>query len=69
MFRLEGLLKPMLEASLSAGDRRYHFVAPRLAPVAGAALYAAKLANTVLTAGSVEELVRVGGGSPDKELE
>jgi N-acetylglucosamine kinase-like BadF-type ATPase len=69
MFRLEGLLKPLLEASLSAGDRHYRFVAPRLTPVAGAALYAAKLAHTVLTDDGVAELVRVLGSSSDKELE
>jgi N-acetylglucosamine kinase-like BadF-type ATPase len=59
MFRMEGLLKPMLEAALSSGDRCYHFVAPRLSPVAGAALYAAKLAHSVLTEDSLTELARV----------
>jgi N-acetylglucosamine kinase-like BadF-type ATPase len=61
MFQLEGLLRTMLETSLNAGDRRYHFVAPRLTPVTGAALYAAKLADTVLPDDGVKELERVLG--------
>jgi len=62
MFRLEGLLKPMLEAAVGAGSRRYEFVAPRLSPVAGAALYAAKLAGSALTAESVDRLARSAEG-------
>jgi N-acetylglucosamine kinase-like BadF-type ATPase len=58
MFRLEGLLKPMFETALGAGARRYEFVAPRLAPAAGAALYAAKLASAALTVEGVSALVR-----------
>jgi N-acetylglucosamine kinase-like BadF-type ATPase len=58
MFRLEGLLKPMLEVAVGAGSRHYEFVAPRLSPVAGAALYAAKLAGAGLSAESVEKLAR-----------
>ena len=65
MFRLEGLLKPMLEAALGAGEHRYEFVVPKLSPVAGAALYAAKLAGTALSAESVAALARsVEGSSP-----
>lgn len=56
MFRLEGLLKPLLEAALLAGERCYEFVMPRLSPVAGAALYAAKLAGAPLSVGSVAAL-------------
>ncbi len=56
MFRLNGLLKPMLEAALGTGDRRYDFVAPRLPPAAGAALYAAKLAGVALTPEFIEGL-------------
>lgn len=63
MFRLEGLLQPMLEAALGGGDRCYEFVTPRLPPVAGAALYAAKLAGAALAEESVVELARaVGSG-------
>ena len=69
MFRLEDLLKPMLEAALSSGDRRYLFVAPRLSPVAGAALYAAKLAHAALTQDALAELARVLGSSSSKDLE
>jgi N-acetylglucosamine kinase-like BadF-type ATPase len=57
MFRLDGLLTPLLEAALGAGDRRYEFVAPRLPPSAGAALYAAKLAGVELTPKFVAALV------------
>jgi N-acetylglucosamine kinase-like BadF-type ATPase len=65
MFRLAGLLQPLLEAALGAGERRYAFVAPRLSPVAGAALYAAKLAGAPLSAGSVAALARsVEGRAP-----
>lgn len=65
MFRLEELLKPMLEAALSSGDRNYRFVAPRLPPAAGAALYAAKLAGASLSEESVSNLTRLleGGGA------
>jgi N-acetylglucosamine kinase-like BadF-type ATPase len=58
MFRLEDLLQPLLENELCAGDRSYEFAAPRLAPVAGAALYAAKLAGTPLCADSISQLAR-----------
>ncbi|HWG71374.1 MAG TPA: BadF/BadG/BcrA/BcrD ATPase family protein, partial [Steroidobacteraceae bacterium] len=58
MFRLEGLLRPMLETELTAGDRCYEFVEPRLAPVAGAALYAAKLAGAPLPGESIAALAR-----------
>jgi hypothetical protein len=63
MFRLEGLLKPMLEAALGAGERRYEFVAPRLSPVAGAALYAAKLSGAPLSVESIAALARSAEGS------
>jgi N-acetylglucosamine kinase-like BadF-type ATPase len=60
MFRLAGLLKPMLEMALGANERRYRyeFVAPRLSPMAGAALYAAKLAGVPLAVESVGALAR-----------
>jgi N-acetylglucosamine kinase-like BadF-type ATPase len=58
LFRQAGLLQPMLETALRSGDRTYGFVAPRLAPVAGAALYAAKLAGAPLSAESVASLAR-----------
>jgi N-acetylglucosamine kinase-like BadF-type ATPase len=58
MFRLDRLLTPLLEAALRLGDRRYEFVAPRLPPSAGAALYAAKLAGAALTPELVARLAR-----------
>ena len=63
MFRLDGLLQPLLETALGAGERRYEFVAPRLSPVAGAALYAAKLAGAALSTGSIAALARSVEGS------
>jgi N-acetylglucosamine kinase-like BadF-type ATPase len=50
MFRMDGLLQAQLEAVLQCGDRRYEFLAPRLPPSAGAALYAAKLAGAATPA-------------------
>ena len=58
MFRLDGLLAPLLEAALELGNRRYEFVAPRLPPSAGAALYAAKLGGAALSAQFVAGLAR-----------
>jgi hypothetical protein len=58
MFRLEGLLKPRLETALAGIERRYEFVEPQLAPVAGAALYAAKLAGAPLPVESIAALER-----------
>jgi N-acetylglucosamine kinase-like BadF-type ATPase len=69
MFRLEGLLTPMLEAALGGTDRSYEFVVPRLPPAAGAALYAAKLAGAMLSPGSVAELARSLESGDLKELE
>lgn len=64
LFRLEGLLQPMLQAALSAGDRSYEVGAPQLPPAAGAALYAAKLAGSALTPESLAELARTLDGDP-----
>jgi len=58
MFSLQGLLAPLLEASLSAGNQRYEFQAPRLPPMTGAAIYAAKLAGVVLTPEFIESIAR-----------
>jgi N-acetylglucosamine kinase-like BadF-type ATPase len=58
LFRLgETLLQP-LRAALAGGGREYEFTAPRMRPGAGAALYAAKLNGTPLTAAAVNELMR-----------
>jgi N-acetylglucosamine kinase-like BadF-type ATPase len=58
MFKLNELVKSPLEAVLGAGDRHYRFLAPRLPPVAGAALYAARLAGAPLEPDSVAALER-----------
>lgn len=68
MFRLEGLLRPMLETELTAGDRCYEFVEPRLAPVAGAALYAAKLAGAPLPVEATAALARSLDSGAVKDL-
>ena len=68
MFRLEGLLKPMLEKALGAGERSYEFVEPRLTPAAGAALYAAKLGGTPLASESVSELARRLGSGVGEDM-
>ena len=63
MFRLAGLLQPLLATALGSSERRYEFVAPRLSPAAGAALYAAKLAGAALSVESVAALARSVEGS------
>jgi len=68
MFRLEGLLQPLLEKALGAGERSYEFVEPRLTPAAGAALYAAKLGGALLASESVSELVRRLGSGPVEDV-
>jgi N-acetylglucosamine kinase-like BadF-type ATPase len=62
MFLLDGLLKPLFEAALKQGGRRYDFVTPRLPPAAGAALYAAKLAGFALPPEFIAGLVRSTDG-------
>lgn len=61
MFKAGSLLTPLLEAALAQSGRCYEFIAPQLAPWAGAVLYAAKLAGTPLTAQAVGELKRAHG--------
>ena len=51
----ELLLEPFL-ANLSRDTRRYRVVSPRLPPVAGAALYAAKLSGAPLGAAAIGRL-------------
>ena len=53
----ETLLGPLREA-LDAGTRPYAFLAPKLTPVAGAALYASRLGGTPLSPRATEELTR-----------
>jgi N-acetylglucosamine kinase-like BadF-type ATPase len=63
MFRSNELLQPMLEAALRGSARCYEVVVPRLVPVAGAALYAAKLTGTALTAEGIETLAHSPEGT------
>jgi len=58
MFQQQELLLRPLQARLARAPGRYRVVAPRLSPVAGAALYAAKLSGNPLGYGAVDELER-----------
>ena len=61
----QGTLTSLLAAALKTGARRYEFTAPRLAPRAGAALYAAKLAGSPLTVQAIAQLVPMHGASAE----
>jgi N-acetylglucosamine kinase-like BadF-type ATPase len=56
MFQQPDLLLARVQATLAVDGARYRVVAPRLPPAAGAALYAAKLSGTPLSAPAVSAL-------------
>ncbi|MEP6883124.1 MAG: BadF/BadG/BcrA/BcrD ATPase family protein [Gammaproteobacteria bacterium] len=56
MFHQDSGLTRALESILAKGERCYEFAAPRFAPRAGAALYAAKLSGSPLTAQALVQL-------------
>lgn len=56
MFTQRDLLLTRLQSKLEGGDQRYRLEAPRLPPVAGAALYAAGLAGAPLSAQAIVAL-------------
>jgi N-acetylglucosamine kinase-like BadF-type ATPase len=56
MFKLRDLVLEPLRARLDASRRGYRFVDARLAPAAGAALYAARISGAPLTAPAVARL-------------
>jgi hypothetical protein len=58
MFQFGDLILEPLRSALSAAERRYEFIAPRLSPGGGAALYAARLSGVPLTATAIAELAR-----------
>jgi N-acetylglucosamine kinase-like BadF-type ATPase len=58
MFQFGDLVLDPLRAALAGSDRAYEFIAPRLSPGGGAALYAAKLSGVPLTSSAVAELTR-----------
>jgi N-acetylglucosamine kinase-like BadF-type ATPase len=64
MFHQDNGLTQKLESILANGERRYEFAAPRLAPRAGAALYAAKLSGSPLLPHAVVQLTRTHGAAP-----
>ena len=68
MFQQRELLLVPLQAKLAGGRGRYRVVAPRLSPVAGAALYAAKLSGAPLGAGAVDELEKQVRGQHDRRF-
>lgn len=56
LFQQRELLLARVQARLESNGRRYRIVAPRLPPVAGAALYAARLRGTPLSARAIRAL-------------
>jgi len=56
LFQQRDLLLPQLQAQLATGNRRYRLAAPRLSPVAGAALYAAQQSGAPLPAAAIDSL-------------
>ncbi|GAC1506932.1 MAG: BadF/BadG/BcrA/BcrD ATPase family protein [Steroidobacteraceae bacterium] len=65
MCRPNSLLLPLLEATLQMSDRQYEFAAPRLSPIAGAVLCAAKSARTPLTPEAIAQLTRTHAAFTD----
>lgn len=61
LFQQRELLLMPLQSKLAQARRKYRVVAPRLSPVAGAALYAAKLSGAPLGEAAIKELDRFGG--------
>jgi N-acetylglucosamine kinase-like BadF-type ATPase len=60
MFQQRELLLASLQSRLAnARGSRYRVVAPRLSPVAGAALYAAKLSGAPLGEGEIDHLIKL----------
>ena len=58
LLQADGMMLPLFEAAIQATERQYQLTAPRLSPSAGAALYAATLAGTPLSAPAIEQLIR-----------
>jgi N-acetylglucosamine kinase-like BadF-type ATPase len=67
LFRPASLLLPLFETALRSGTRSYELVAPSLPPVAGAALYAAKLGGAPLHAATVTRLAQALAGRTFEE--
>lgn len=61
LFSLHDVLVPAFEKALQSLDPRYVLVTPRLRPSAGAALYAAMLAQVPLSADALDKLSRTHG--------
>ena len=61
----QGTLTAGLAQALRSGERRYELAAPQLAPRAGAALYAAKLAAVRLSEQAIAQLTRTHGATAE----
>jgi N-acetylglucosamine kinase-like BadF-type ATPase len=68
MFQFGAILLEPLRAALAAAEQRYDFAAPRLTPVAGAALHAARLGGTALSSAALAELARRCPAAPLVQL-
>lgn len=64
MFKLTDLVQSLFEGAVSSSERRYEFSAPRLPPVAGAALYAARIAGHPLNDEALNEISDWIGARP-----
>ena len=69
MFQQANGLTQKLESNLRNGERRYEFAAPKLAPRAGAALYAAHLSGSPLRPEAVAQLTRTHRAAPLEEIQ
>jgi len=68
MFYFGELLLAPLRSALRQSERPYEFVVPQLTPVAGAALYAAKLSGTPLAASALAALAQACPAAPPESL-
>jgi len=67
MFQFADLLLEPFSSALQGNGRCYEFTTPQLSPVAGAVLYAARLAGSPLTPAAIGTLsrnLRAGSGAP-----
>ena len=67
MFHRASLLTRLLKESLQSSGRQYEFAEPLLAPRAGAALYAAKLAGAPLPPVALAQLTRTHGAAVEND--
>jgi N-acetylglucosamine kinase-like BadF-type ATPase len=68
LFQLGEVILSPLRAALRGGGREYEFAAPVMLPAAGAALYAAKLCNSPLSATAIANLSRQCAAAGNSEV-